>query len=82
MNRVSIGMMRKTRSVTSVFQKFTQTRPFRRFRDTLNELDICEEWNPFEQKYAEEEILSWMERSELNYNELYEKYLATMKEIS
>ena len=62
-----------------LFDALNGNNPFRRFKDTLYELDIWEEWNKFENKYAEEAIQSWMDRSELNYNELNEKLFFTMK---
>ncbi|WP_285229582.1 hypothetical protein [Paenibacillus albidus] len=37
-------------------------------------MDIWEEWNKFENKYAEEAIQWWMDRFELDYNELSEKH--------
>ena len=49
-------------------------KPFRRFKDTLYELDLWEEWDTFEHKVAEEAIQSWMERLELDYNEMNEKH--------
>ncbi|MDQ0194747.1 UPF0158 family protein [Paenibacillus wynnii] len=62
-----------------LFYALNSNKPFRKFRDTLYELDIWEEWNKFENKYAEEAIQSWMDRSELNYNELNDKFFFTMK---
>jgi hypothetical protein len=41
---------------------------------TLYELDLWDEWNKFEHKFAEEAIRSWMERCELDYNEMNEIY--------
>lgn len=57
-----------------LFDALNGYKPFRRFKDTLYELDIWDEWNKFEHKYAEEAIQSWMERFDLNYSELNEKY--------
>lgn len=57
-----------------LFEALNGNKPFRRFKDTLYELDLWEEWNKFEIKYAVEAIQSWMERFELDYNELNEKH--------
>lgn len=57
-----------------LFDALDGNKPFRRFKDTLYELDIWEEWNKFENKYVEEAIQSWMDRSDLDYNELNEKH--------
>lgn len=45
-------------------------KPFRRFKDVLYELDLWEEWNRFERQYADEQMRSWMERLELQYDQL------------
>jgi hypothetical protein len=60
-----------------LFDALNDYKPFRRFKDTLYELDLWEEWNKFENKYAEEAIQSWIEQDELDYNELNEKYKNT-----
>ncbi|MNC20585.1 hypothetical protein D3C75_685410 [compost metagenome] len=57
-----------------LFDALDGNKPFRRFKDTLDRLDIWEEWNKFENKYAEEAIQSWMDQFELDYNELSEKH--------
>jgi hypothetical protein len=57
-----------------LFDALNGNKPFRRFKDKLYELDLWDEWNKFEHQFAEEEIQSWMERFELNYNELNEKH--------
>jgi hypothetical protein len=57
-----------------LFDALNGHKPFRRFKDTLYELDLWEEWNKFERKFAEDAILSWMEQFELNYDELKEKH--------
>ncbi|MEK4061886.1 MULTISPECIES: UPF0158 family protein [Paenibacillus] len=57
-----------------LFDALGGNKPFRRFKDALDRLDIWEEWNRFENKYAEEAIQSWMDRFELDYNELSEKH--------
>ncbi|WP_379145886.1 UPF0158 family protein [Paenibacillus sp. sgz500992] len=57
-----------------LFDALGGNKPFRRFKDALDRLDIWEEWNRFENKYAEEAIQSWMDRFELDYNEFSEKH--------
>ncbi|TFE24720.1 UPF0158 family protein [Cohnella luojiensis] len=57
-----------------LFDALEGHKPFRRFKDTLTQLDIWEEWNRFERHYAEEEIKLWMEGVKLNYDELAERY--------
>ena len=57
-----------------LFDALNGYKPFRRFKDALYELDLWDEWNKFEHKFAKEVIQSWMERFELDYNELNEKY--------
>jgi hypothetical protein len=57
-----------------LFDALNGYKPFRRFKDTLYELDLWDEWNKFEHKFAEEAIQSWMERLELDYNEWNEKH--------
>lgn len=57
-----------------LFDALSGNKPFRRFKDTLYELDIWEEWNNFENKYAEEAIESWMNQLKLNYIRLSEKH--------
>lgn len=59
-----------------LFDALNGHRPFRRFKDVLYELDLWDEWNKFEYKHAEEMIRSWMERFDIDYNELNEKYKA------
>ncbi|GIP34222.1 UPF0158 family protein [Paenibacillus sp. J2TS4] len=59
-----------------LFDALDGHRPFRRFKDALYELDLWDEWNKFEYMYAEEEIKSWLERFDINYNELNQKYKA------
>lgn len=39
-------------------------------------MDLWDEWKKFEYKYAEEMIRSWMERFDIDYNELNEKHKA------
>lgn len=51
-----------------LFDALDGNKPFRRFKDRLYELDIWEEWNKFENKYVEEAIQLWMDRSDLDYN--------------
>jgi hypothetical protein len=58
-----------------LFDALNGNKPFRRFKDTLYELNLWDEWNKFEHKFAEEAIQSWMERFELDYNELNEKHI-------
>ena len=57
-----------------LFDALDGNKPFRRFKDTLYELDIWEEWSKFEKKLAVEEIQTRMDRYELDYNELSEKH--------
>jgi hypothetical protein len=57
-----------------LFDALEGHKPFRRFKDTLSQLDIWEEWNSFERQYAEEKIKSWMGRHDLNYDELEKRY--------
>lgn len=59
-----------------LFNALDGYKPFRRFKDTLYELDLWDEWNKFEYKYAEEMIKSWIERFDINYDELNQKYKA------
>ncbi|MFD0870221.1 Uncharacterised protein family (UPF0158) [Chlamydia abortus] len=59
-----------------LFDALNGHRPFRRFKDVLYELDLWDEWNKFEYKHAEEMIKSWMERLDIDYNELNEKHKA------
>lgn len=59
-----------------LFDALNGHRPFRRFKDVLYELDLWDEWNKFEYKHAEEMIRSWMERFDIDYNELNEKHKA------
>ncbi|WP_144940082.1 UPF0158 family protein [Paenibacillus sp. 32O-W] len=59
-----------------LFDALNGHRPFRRFKDALYELDLWDEWKKFEYKYAEEMIRSWMERFDIDYNELNEKHKA------
>ncbi len=60
-----------------LFDALEGHKPFRRFKDVLSELDIWEEWDSFERRYAEEEIKLWMEHDKLNYDELAERYKQT-----
>ncbi|MDD9270903.1 UPF0158 family protein [Paenibacillus sp. GCM10023248] len=57
-----------------LFEALNGSKPFRKFKDMLYQLDIWDEWNKFENKYAEEAIQWWIDQSELNYDELSEKY--------
>jgi phage-related protein len=57
-----------------LFDALDGRKPFRRFKDFLYELDLWDEWNDFEYKYAEKMIRSWVERFELDFEELEEKY--------
>lgn len=57
-----------------LFEALNGNKPFRRFKDALYELDLWEEWNKFENKHAVEAIQSWIERFELDFNELNEKH--------
>ncbi|MBW7475972.1 UPF0158 family protein [Paenibacillus oenotherae] len=57
-----------------LFAALNGYKPFRKFKDKLYELVLWDEWNKFEHKYAEEAVQSWLERFELDYNELNEKY--------
>jgi hypothetical protein len=57
-----------------LFDALGGNKPFRRFKDMLYELNMWEEWNNYQNKYAEKEIQSWMEEAELNFNELNEKH--------
>lgn len=57
-----------------LFDALDGNKPFRRFKDTLYELDFWEEWNQFEKKLAEEEIQTWMNHYELDYTELSAKH--------
>ncbi|BFT75455.1 UPF0158 family protein [Paenibacillus sp. P36] len=60
-----------------LFDALSGNKPFRRFKDMLYELNMWDEWNKYQNQYAEKEIQSWMEESELNFNELDEKYKAS-----
>lgn len=57
-----------------LFDALNGYKPFRRFKDTLYVLDLWDEWNIFERKFAEETIKFWMEQVELDYNELNDKH--------
>lgn len=57
-----------------LFDALEGRKPFRRFKDTLSELNIWDEWNKFERQYAEDQIKSWLERYELDYVELAERF--------
>ncbi|MBA2943109.1 hypothetical protein HZF08_33105 [Paenibacillus sp. CGMCC 1.16610] len=60
-----------------LFDALRGNKPFRRFKDMLYELNMWDEWNKYQNQYAEKEIQSWMEEVELNFNELDEKYKAS-----
>lgn len=57
-----------------LFDALNGYKPFRKFKDTLYELDLWDEWNTFEHEFAKERIQSWMEQNKLDYNELNEKH--------
>lgn len=57
-----------------LFDALDGQRPFRRFKDTLYELDLWDEWNKFERQKAEEEIQFWIDRYELPFDQLAELY--------
>ncbi|MEW9668217.1 hypothetical protein [Ammoniphilus sp. 3BR4] len=57
-----------------LFNALDGQRPFRRFKDTLYELDLWDEWNKFERQKAEEEIQFWIDRYELPFDQLAELY--------
>ncbi|WP_262676355.1 UPF0158 family protein [Paenibacillus sp. J5C2022] len=74
--RIMIKFAQRTPSdpEDKLFDALNENRPFRKFKDMIYRLDLEDEWYAFERDYAAEQLKYWLERNDLDYKELSEKY--------